>query len=60
MQLISSWVIGGLFEHAAILRGLKKFETKISNWHIYSPSLSTKVKTIRLRFLKFSASGDRM
>jgi len=55
MELTSSWVIGGLLLHAAILNGRRKFETSISNWDMYSPSFSTRSNTILFRLRKLIA-----
>jgi len=41
MEFTSSWEHGGFLELAAILKGLKKQDTKTSNCSIYSSSDST-------------------
>ena len=48
MELMSSWVQGGLLLLAAILKGRRKQEMRISNCSTYSSSASTMRKT-RLR-----------
>ena len=47
MELRSSWEQGGFLEDAAILKGLRKHDTNISNWSTYSSSAST-IRNTRL------------
>jgi hypothetical protein len=41
MELMSSWVHGGFLLLAAILKGRRKQEMRISSWSTYSSSDST-------------------
>lgn len=60
IQLTSSWLNGGLFELAAILKGLKKHDTSVDMLCIYSLSVSTSWKQIEFLWRMLSAWGERM